>query len=104
LHYTSLRTLLKKYVLNCDLRLRQPYNHVNQHWYFTLRLVLINMLISMNITSIRLIKRTEDANRAEDKAHTKNIVQGIHTTEENTREVTKKIKYSDRRSVMSVIS
>jgi response regulator RpfG family c-di-GMP phosphodiesterase len=95
---------LKEYVLNYDLRLRQPYNHVNQRRHFTLRLMLINMLISTNIASIRLIKRTEDANKAEDKAHTENIVQGIYTAKENTREVIKKIKHSDKRSVTSVIS
>jgi hypothetical protein len=58
----------------------------------------------MNIASIRLIKRTEDADGAEDKAHTKDIVQGIHTTEENTREVIKEIKHFNRRSAMFIIS
>jgi hypothetical protein len=62
------------------------------------------MLISTNITSIRLIKRTKDTDGAKDKAHTENIVQGIHTTEENTREIIKKIKYFNRKSTMSVIS
>jgi response regulator RpfG family c-di-GMP phosphodiesterase len=66
--------------------------------------MLINMLISTNIASIRLIERTEDADGAEDKAHIEDIVQGIHTTEEDTREAIKKIKHSDRRSAMSVIS
>jgi hypothetical protein len=104
LHYISLRTLLKKYVLNCDLRLGQPYNHVNQRWYFTPRLMPMNMLISTNIASIELIKRTKDADGAEDKAHTEDIVQGIHTAEEDTRKAIKEIKYSDKRSVTSVIS
>jgi hypothetical protein len=104
LHYTNLQTLLKKYVLNCDLRLRQLYNHVNQRQHFTPRLMLINMLISTNIASIRLIKRTKDADGAKDKAYTENIVQGIHTTEENTRKVIKKIKYFNRRSATFVIS
>jgi response regulator RpfG family c-di-GMP phosphodiesterase len=62
------------------------------------------MLISTNIASIELIKRTKDADEAEDKAHTKEIVQRIHTTEEDTREVIKKIKHSDRRSATFVIS
>jgi hypothetical protein len=62
------------------------------------------MLISTNIASIRLIKRTKDADRAEDKAYTEDIVQGIYTTEEDTREAIKKIKYSDRKSATSVIS
>jgi response regulator RpfG family c-di-GMP phosphodiesterase len=62
------------------------------------------MLISTNIASIRLIKRTEDADGAENKAYTEDIVQEIHTAEEDTREVIKKIKHSNRRSVMSVIS
>jgi hypothetical protein len=62
------------------------------------------MLISTNIASIGLIKRTEDADGAEDKAHTEDIVQGIHTTEKDTREVIKEIKHSDRRSATSVIS
>jgi hypothetical protein len=66
--------------------------------------MLINMLISTNIASIRLIKRTEDTDGAEDKAHTEDIVQGIHTTEEDTREAIKKIKYFDRKSATFVIS
>jgi response regulator RpfG family c-di-GMP phosphodiesterase len=64
----------------------------------------MNMLISTNIASIGLIKRTKDADRAEDKAHTENIVQGIHTAEEDTREVIKEIEHSDKRSATSVIS
>jgi hypothetical protein len=64
----------------------------------------MNMLISTNIASIRLIKRIKDADGAEDKAHTEDIMQGIHTAEEDTREAIKKIKYSDRRSATSVIS
>jgi hypothetical protein len=74
LHYTSLRTLLKEYMLNCDLRLGQPYDHMNQRRHFTLRLVPMNMLMSMNIASIGLIKRTKDADGAEDKAYTEDIV------------------------------
>jgi hypothetical protein len=62
------------------------------------------MLISTNIASIGLIKRTEDTDGAEDKAYTEDIVQGIHTTEENTREVIKKIEHSDRKSATFVIS
>jgi hypothetical protein len=62
------------------------------------------MLISTNIASIGLIKRTEDADGAEDKAYTEDIVQGIYITEEDIREVIKKIEHSDRRSAMSVIS
>jgi hypothetical protein len=64
----------------------------------------INMLISTNIASIGLIERTEDTDGAEDKAHTEDIVQGIHTAEEDTREVIKEIKHSNRRSATSVIS
>jgi response regulator RpfG family c-di-GMP phosphodiesterase len=64
----------------------------------------INMLISTNIASIELIKRTEDADKAEDKAYIEDIVQGIYTTEEDTREVIKKIKHSDRKSAIFVIS
>jgi hypothetical protein len=66
--------------------------------------VLINILISKNIASIRLIKRTKDVNRAKNKAHTEDIVQGIYITKEDTRKVIKKIKYFDRRSAMFVIS
>jgi hypothetical protein len=66
--------------------------------------VLINILISTNITSIRLIKRTKDIDKAEDKAHIENIVQGIHIIKKNTKEVIKEIKYSDRRSAMFVIN
>jgi hypothetical protein len=62
------------------------------------------MLISTNIASIRLIERTEDVDGAEDKAHTEDIVQGIHIAEEDTREIIKEIKYSDRRSATFVIS
>jgi hypothetical protein len=62
------------------------------------------MLISTNIASIRLIKHTEDVDGAEDKAYTKDIVQGIYTAEEDTKEVIKRIKYSNRRSTTSVIS
>jgi transcription termination factor NusB len=77
---------------------------VNQRRHFTLKLMLINILISTNIASIRLIKRTKDADGAEDKAYTKDIVQGIHTVEEDIREVIKKIKYFNRKSAMFVIS
>ena len=104
MHYTSLRTLLKKYMLNCDLRLEQLYNHVNQRQYFTPRLILINMLISTNIASIRLIERTEDADGAKDKVYTENIIQGIYTIKEKTREAIKKIKHSNRKSAMFVIN
>jgi hypothetical protein len=90
-------------VLNYNLRLRQPYNYANQRRHFMFRLMPINMLISINIASIRLIKRTKDVDGTEDKAYT-NIVQGIYTAKKNTREVIKKIKYSDKRSVTSVIS
>jgi transcription termination factor NusB len=64
----------------------------------------MNILISINIASIGLIERTEDADGAEDKAYTEDIVQGIHTTEKDIREVIKKIKHFNRRSAMSVIS
>jgi hypothetical protein len=60
--------------------------------------------MSTNIASIGLIERTKDADGAEDKAYTEDIVQGIHTTEEDTREAIKEIKYSNRRSAMFVIS
>jgi hypothetical protein len=66
--------------------------------------MLINMLISTNIVSIGLIKRTKDTDRAKDKAYTEDIVQEIYTTEEDTREVIKKIEYFNRRSATSVIS
>jgi hypothetical protein len=91
-------------MLSYDLRLRQLYNHVNRYRYFTLRLVPTSMLISINITSTRLIKRTEDADKAKDKAlgQTKEIVKGI--IKKDTREVIKKIKYSNRKSAMSIIS
>jgi hypothetical protein len=51
------------------------------------------MLISTNITNIRLIKRTKDANRAENKAYTENIMQRIYIIEKNTRKVIKEIKH-----------
>jgi hypothetical protein len=62
------------------------------------------MLISTNIASIRLIKRTKDADGAKDKAHTEEIVQGIYITGKDTREVIKKIKHSDKKGATSVIS
>jgi hypothetical protein len=62
------------------------------------------MLISTNIASIRLIKRTKNADGAKDKAYTEDIVQGIHTIKKDTREVIKEIKHSNRSSATSVIS
>jgi hypothetical protein len=66
------------------------------------------MSISTNTASTGPIKRTEDVDKAEDKAlaHIKGIVIRIHTvkdmyTEEDTREA-KKIKDSDKRSAISV--
>jgi hypothetical protein len=64
----------------------------------------MNILISTNIASIKLIKRTEDADGAKDKAYTEDIIQGIHTAEKDIREAIKEIKHSDRRSATSVIS
>jgi hypothetical protein len=46
----------------------------------------------------------KDTDGAEDKAYTEDIVQRIHTTEKDTKEVIKKIKHSDKRSATSVIS
>jgi hypothetical protein len=66
--------------------------------------VPINILISTNIASIKLIKRTKDTDGAKDKAYTEDIVQGIHITKKDTRKVIKKIEHSDRRSAMFVIS
>jgi hypothetical protein len=96
LHYISLRTLLKMYILSYNLRLRQLYNHINQRWYFTLKLMLINMLISTNITSIRLIKRTKDTDKAEGKVYT-NIIQGIYIIKEDTKKVIKEIKHFNKK-------
>jgi hypothetical protein len=63
----------------------------------------INIPISTNIASTRPTKHTEDVDKAEDKAsaHSKEIVQGTHTIEQNTREA-KEIEHSDRKSAMSV--
>jgi hypothetical protein len=69
-----------------------------------LRLVPINMLISTKIVSIRLIKRTKDTDKAEDKAYTEDIVQGIYTVKEDTREIIKEIKHFNRKSATFVIS
>jgi hypothetical protein len=68
-----------------------------------LRLVPINMLISINITSTRLTEHIKDVNKAKDKAlaHTKETVQRTYTTKENTREA-KKIKDSDKKSAMFI--
>jgi hypothetical protein len=80
------------------------YNYINQRQYFTLKLILINILISINIANIGLIKRTKNADKAENKAYTEGIVQEIYTTKENIKEVIKKIKHFNRRSVTFVIS
>jgi hypothetical protein len=65
----------------------------------------MNMLISTNMASTRLTKRTKDVDKSENKAlaYTEEIVQGIHITEENIREA-KKIEHSDRKSAMFVIN
>jgi hypothetical protein len=68
------------------------------------KLILINMLISTNIVSIRLIKRTKNVNKAENKVYTKDIVQGIYTIKKNTKEVIKKIKYFNKKSTTFVIN
>jgi hypothetical protein len=64
----------------------------------------MNMLISTNIASIRLIKRTKDTDKAKDKVYTEEIVQRIYTAEKDTKKVIKEIKHSDRRSATFVIS
>ena len=63
------------------------------------------MLISISIINIRLIKYIEDVDKAEDKAlaYIEEIIEGIHITEEDTREV-KEIKDSNRRSAMFIIN
>ena len=63
------------------------------------------MLISISIINIRLIKYIEDIDKAEDKAlaHIEEIIEGIHITEEDTRDV-KEIKDSNRRSAMFIIN
>jgi hypothetical protein len=62
------------------------------------------MLISTNITSIRLIKRTKDTDKAKDKAlgQTKEIMK--KTAKKNTKKVIKEIRHFNKRSVMFVIS
>jgi len=59
----------------------------------------------MSIINIRLIKHIEDVDKAEDKAlvYIEEIIEGIYTIEEDTREV-KEIKDSNRRSAMFVIN
>jgi response regulator RpfG family c-di-GMP phosphodiesterase len=66
--------------------------------------MLMNMLISTNIASIRLIKHIKNADKAKNKTYIEDIVQRIYTIKKNTRKVIKKIKYSDRRSTIFVIS
>jgi hypothetical protein len=63
----------------------------------------MNILMSTNMASTRPTERTEDVGESEDKAlaHIEEIVQGIHTTEKDTREA-KEIEHSDRRSAMFV--
>jgi hypothetical protein len=55
----------------------------------------------MNITSTRPTEHTKDMDKSEDKAlaYTEEIVQVIHTVEEDIRKA-KKIKHFDRRSAM----
>jgi len=62
------------------------------------------VLISISIINIRLIKYIEDVDKVEDKAlvYIEEIIEGIHTIEEDTREV-KEIKDSNR-SAMFVIN
>ena len=63
------------------------------------------VLISMSIINIRLIKHIEDMDKVEDEAlvYIEEIIEEIHTIEEDTREV-KEIKDSNRRSAMFVIN
>jgi hypothetical protein len=60
--------------------------------------------MSTNIANTRLIRHTEDADKAEDKAlgQTKEFIKG--TTEEKDIKKPKKIDYFNRRSVMFVIN
>jgi len=63
------------------------------------------VLISISIINIRLIKYIEDVDKIEDKAlvYIEEIIEGIYTIEEDTREV-KEIKDSNRRSAIFVIN
>jgi hypothetical protein len=78
---------------------------VNRYQHFTLRLVLISTLISISIVNIRLIKRTKDTDKAEDKAlaYIKKIVQEILIIKKDTKKV-KEIKYFNRKSATFVIN
>jgi hypothetical protein len=59
--------------------------------------------MSTNTASTEPTERTEDVNKAEDKAlaHTEETVQRTHTIEKDTREA-KKIEHSNRRSATSM--
>ena len=61
--------------------------------------------MSISIINIRLIKHIEDMDKVEDKAlvYIEEIIEGIHITEEDTREV-KEIKDSNRRSAIFAIN
>jgi hypothetical protein len=61
------------------------------------------MLMSMNMASTGPTEHTKDIDKAEDKAlaYTEEIVQGIYTTKEDTKE-TKEIENSDRKSATFV--
>ena len=61
------------------------------------------MLISISIINIRLIKYIENVDKVEDKAlaHIEEIIEGIHITEEDTREV-KEIKDSNRSATFAI--
>ena len=63
------------------------------------------MLISISIINIRLIKYIENIDKVENKAlvYIEEIIEGIYTIEEDTREV-KEIKDSNRRSAMFIIN
>jgi hypothetical protein len=66
--------------------------------------MLINILINTNIASIKLIKRIENTDEIKNKAYTEDTIQEIYTTEKNTKEVIKKIKYFNRKSATFVIN
>jgi hypothetical protein len=68
LHYISLRTPLKEYVLNYNLLLRQLYNYINRYRYFTLKLMPINTPTNISMANTRLIKHTKNTDKAKDKA------------------------------------
>jgi hypothetical protein len=65
--------------------------------------MLINILINTNITSTKPTEHTKNVDKAKNKAlaYIEETVQGTYITEKNIKKA-KKIKYSNKKSVMFI--